>query len=280
MTLNYFLSETSGGKTLGLRILACIKQVPAAATVEMDEGTGVLKREGAAAKMNPYDLYALEMAFTIREKHGGGVDVLSMGPPAAKSALFEALCMGADTACLLSDNRFAGADVLATSRALAGAVRLMGNYDPIVCGKQTTDGDTAQVGPALAELLGMQHASYVQTLCIEGNMAHTTISFGDGELEQLLPLPCLVTVEKDANTPRLPSYRRSKSVNIEDVKTLTLDDFEDADECRYGLAGSPTQVERIFPPESGADKEILRGDAGYLAERAAGILRAGKFVKY
>lgn len=264
---------------MSLRILTCVKQVPATNSVEVDEETGVLKRESAAAKLNPYDLYALELAFTLREKHGGAADVLTMGPPSAKSALFEALCMGADAACLLSDNRFAGADVLATSRALAEAVRLMGEYDVIVCGKQTTDGDTAQVGPALAELLGIQHASYVHSISVEEGMARTAAGFGDGELEQLLPLPCLVTVEKDANTPRLPSYRRSKTVSIEDIKTLTLDDFKNADESAYGLAGSPTQVERIFPPESGAEHEVLRGDAGFLAKRAAGILRSGKYLK-
>ena len=273
-----------------MRILVCVKQVPATSNVEVDEVTGVLKREGAAAKLNPYDLYALELGFTLREKHGGSVDVLTMGPPAAKSALYEALCMGADSAYLLSDARFAGSDVLATSRALAGAIRLMelmGEYDLIVCGKQTTDGDTAQVGPALAEILGMQHASYVQRLSIEEGMAHTTISFGDGELKQLLPLPCLITVEKDVNTPRLPGYRRSKEVSIEDIKVLTLDDFKNldknaagnADESLYGLSGSPTQVERIFPPESGADREIIHGDADYLAQRAVEILRDGKFLK-
>lgn len=264
---------------MSLKILTCVKQVPATSSVEVDEVTGVLKRENAAAKLNPYDLFALELALTLREKHGGSVDALSMGPPAAKSALYEALCMGADSACLLSDVRFAGSDVLATSRALAGAVRLMGEYDLIVCGKQTTDGDTAQVGPALAEILGIQHASYVLRLSIEGDMARAATSFGDGELEQLIPLPCLVTIEKDANAPRLPSYRRSREVGVGDIKALTMDDFIDADERDYGLAGSPTQVERIFPPVGGADREILRGDAGFLARRAAEILRAGKFLK-
>ena len=265
--------------TMGLRILTCVKQVPATNRVEVDEITGVLKRGGAAAKLNPYDLYALELAFTLRAKHGGAVDTLSMGPPAAKNALYEALCMGADAAWLLSDSRFAGADVLATSRALSGAVRRMGGYDLIVCGKQTTDGDTAQVGPALAEFLGIQHASYARRLSVEGDMIRVTASLGDVDSEQLLPLPCLVTVEKDVNTPRLPSYRRGLAVRVEDIKTLTLDDLADADERRYGLAGSPTQVERVFPPESGAHREVLRGDADFLAKRAAGILRAGKFVQ-
>ena len=263
---------------MGLRIVVCVKQVPATNQVEIDALTGALKREGAAVKLNPYDLFALELAFTLREKHGGIVTALSMGPPAAKSALYEALCMGADAACLLSDGRFAGADVLATSRALAGAARRLGGHDLVVCGKQTTDGDTAQVGPALAEMLGIQHASYVHSLSIEGDMVRVSVGFGEGELEQLLPMPCLITVEKDINTPRLPGYRRSLAVNMKDIEILKLDDLEDNDERRYGLAGSPTQVERIFPPISSADREVLRGDADYLAKRAAGILRSGKFV--
>ena len=192
---------------MSLIILACIKQVPATNLVEMDE-SGVLKRDRAAAKLNPYDLYALELAFTLREKHGGTVSALSMGPPATKSALYEALCMGADDACLLSDARFAGADVLATSRALAGAIRRIGRFDLIICGKQTTDGDTAQVGPALAEVLGVHHASYISELSVEENMVRAVMNLGDGGMELLLPLPCLVTVEKDVNTPRLPGYRR------------------------------------------------------------------------
>ena len=261
-----------------MNIIVCVKQVPATSNVVMDEETGVLKRDSAAAKLNPYDLYALEMAFSLREKHGGSVDALSMGPLAAKNALYEALCMGADSACLLSDSRFAGSDVLATGRALSQAVKLMGKYDLIICGKQTTDGDTAQVGPALAEFLGIQHASYVQSVSIFEGKAHMTINFGDGTLEQLLPLPCLVTIEKDVNTPRLPGYRRSKTVGIDDIRIISLDDFDDKDEQKYGLAGSPTQVERIFPPENTVSREMVRGDADHLAKKVAGILRAGKYI--
>lgn len=267
---------------MSLNILTCIKQVPSGTSIEIDETTGVLKRDTSKAKLNPYDLYALELAYSLREKHGGRVDTLSMGPPAAKGALFEALCMGSDAAFLLSDSRFAGSDVLATARALAGAIRVMGGYSLIICGKQTTDGDTAQVGPALAEFLDIEHVSYAHSVTIDERTAQGGVrvvsGFGNGELEQILPLPCLITVEKDINTPRLPSYKRSLTAREEDIKVLCLDDLIDADERRYGLSGSPTLVERIYSPDSSVTHEIWRGDADFLSQRAAEILRSEKFV--
>ena len=134
-----------------MNILVCIKQVPASSKVEVDPQTGVLKRAGVESKMNPYDLYALETALRLREEHGGSVTVLSMGPPQAQAVIREAFAMGADAGVLLSDRRFGGADVLATSYTLAQGVRRAGRFDLLICGKQTTDGDTAQVGPEIAE---------------------------------------------------------------------------------------------------------------------------------
>ena len=261
-----------------MRILLCIKQVPATGQVEVDEHTGVLKRDGTTAKVNPYDLYALEMALRLRETMGGRVEALSMGPPQAEAALREALCIGADAAYLLCDGRFAGADVLATARTLAAGIRKAGAFDLIFCGKQTTDGDTAQVGPELAECLGMEHAGYVQHLFVEDNAALVEVHTGDGVLRQRIPLPCLLTVEKDANTPRLPSYRRSLQVAEGQITHWSLDDLENRDERLYGLAGSPTQVERIFPPEKQADRQMIRGDADALAGHAFDVLLRQKFL--
>ena len=136
-------------------IFVCIKQVPATTQVQVDEKTGVLKRSGVASKMNPYDLYALETALRLREKHGGTVTVGTMGPPQAQDIIREAYMMGADRGYVFSDRRLGGADVLATSYTLSQAIRSTGNYDLILCGKQTTDGDTAQVGPAIAEHMGI-----------------------------------------------------------------------------------------------------------------------------
>lgn len=261
-----------------LKILVCIKQVPATNQVEVDEKTGVLKRDGAASKLNPYDLYALEAALRLREEAGGTVAALSMGPPQAKAALLEALHIGADTACLLSDRRFAGADVVATARTLAAGVRALGAFDLILCGKQTTDGDTAQVGPEMAEFLGLEHACYVQALhLVPGGIVAET-NTGGGALVQRLPLPCLLTLEKDVNTPRLPSYVRSLTYLENRITVLSLADFADRDEKRYGLSGSPTQVERIFPPEVQTDRRRFEGDALAVADAAFDLLTARKLL--
>ena len=144
-----------------MNILVCIKQVPGTSKVEVDPVTGVLKRDSADTKMNPYDLFALETALRIREEVGGTIKVISMGPPQAMDVIKEAFSMGADDGALVSDRKFGGADVLATSYTISQGVRKMGDFDLILCGKQTTDGDTAQVGPEMAEYLGIPHIANV-----------------------------------------------------------------------------------------------------------------------
>ncbi|MDR3602471.1 MAG: electron transfer flavoprotein subunit beta/FixA family protein, partial [Desulfosporosinus sp.] len=144
-----------------MEILVCIKQVPGISKIEVDPITGVLKRDGVDSKMNPYDLYAIETALRIKEQVGGTVKVISMGPPQAQDVIKEAYMMGADEGALVSDRKFAGADVLATAYTISQGVRKMGNFDLILCGKQTTDGDTAQVGPEMAEYLGIPHIANV-----------------------------------------------------------------------------------------------------------------------
>lgn len=261
-----------------MEILVCIKQVPATAEIEVDEKTGVLKRDSTAAKINPYDLYALEMALCLREEYGGNVHVLSMGPSQAKKALLEALHIGSDKAALLSDRRFAGADVLATARALAAGICTLGSFDLILCGKQTTDGDTAQVGPEIAEFLGIEHASYVQKAEVEEDSIIVDINLGDSILQQKMHMPCLLTVEKDANSPRLPSYRRSLNKSEDDITCFQLEDLNGIDENSAGLLGSPTQVERIFPPEHNTNKQIISGNADEIAVKLHAVLQAGKYI--
>ena len=261
-----------------MKLLVCIKQVPADNHVEVDPETGVLKRDGIAGKMNPYDLYALEMALQLKDKHGASVDVLSMGPPQAKATLYEALCIGADQAILLSDRRFAGADVLATARTLVSGIQSLGQYDLIFCGKQTTDGDTAQVGPEMAELLGINHACYVKQLQLTPKAVTASLQMENAVLVQELPIPCLITVEKDANAPRLPSYRRSLEISGDEIQMLTLDDFSNQSEQYYGLSGSPTQVERIFPPPKRNEREMVIGTGAEVAERALQVLVERKFI--
>ncbi len=263
-----------------MRIVVCVKQVPGTSKVEVDPATGVLKRDGLAAKLNPYDLFALETAFTLAERFGGTVKTLSMGPPQAKDALLETLWMGADEGVLLSDRKFAGSDVAATSYALMLGVRAMGEFDLILCGKQTTDGDTAQVGPELAERLGVEHATNVLRIDEADEATVTvTLDLDDAYQTQRMRLPCLLTIDKDANTPRLPSFkRRLKTDADKQVRALSVSDLDGAKEERLGLKGSPTQVERIFPPEKNADKRMLSGTGEELAEALYALLSDRKLI--
>ena len=260
-------------------LIVCVKQVPGTTNVEVDPVTGVLKRDGVAGKLNPYDLFALEAAFRIREKTGETVRTLSMGPNQAVQSLRETLAMGADSAVLLSDRKFAGADVQATSYAIQSGIRAMGGFDLILCGKQTTDGDTAQVGAEVAEMLGIEHATNVSEIGeITKDSITVTFSLDDVLQMQKMSLPCLITLEKDAFTPRLPSFRRMKAIKEEQITVLTAADLPGLEEKRCGLKGSPTQVEKIFPPEKNSDKETFRGTSDELSETLYGLLKAKKFI--
>ena len=238
-----------------MEIFVCVKQVPAANKVQVDEITGVLKRDGVACKMNPYDLYALETALQLKEAHGGRVVAGSMGPPQAERVLREALEMGADEGYLFSDPPLGGADVLATSYALAQAIRSVGDFDLVLCGKQTTDGDTAQVGPAIAEHLRIPHAAWVSALAVRENGLQVEQQLQERVETVWMPFPCLVTVEQGIFTPRLPSLLRGRKVRALPIPVLGLGSFLDTDPAHYGLKGSPTQVERIFPPELDRTRE-------------------------
>ena len=260
-------------------ILVCIKQVPGTSKVEVDPVTGVLKRDGIDSKMNPYDLFALETALRLKKKVGGEIKVISMGPPQAKVVIKEAYSMGVDEGALLSDRKFAGADVLATSYTLSQGIQMMGNYDLIICGKQTTDGDTAQVGPEIAEYLGIPHIANVlkiqeikeKSIVIEMDMPNT-IEVAD------VKFPCLITVEKDIYQPRLPSYKKKVATKDREVKMFSIKDFKDTNENNYGLNGSATQVERIFPPAVLSDKEIWTGTGSELSNRISSKLKSLKFI--
>lgn len=262
-----------------MNILVCIKQVPGTNKIEVDEETGVLKRDGIESKMNPYDLYALETALRIKEKVGGSITVISMGPPQAGAIIREAYMMGVDEGYLLSDRAFAGADVLATSYTLSQGIKSIGEFDLIICGKQTTDGDTAQVGPAIAEHLNIPHVAWVSDInqvddkgiIVEQDLAESVESIQ-------LRYPCLITVEKDIVQPRLPSYKKKLETQDKPVKMLCLKDFSDQDEKKYGLLGSPTRVEKVFPPESNSERILWEGSSEELANRCHDTLKRLKFI--
>ena len=188
-----------------MEIFVCVKQVPSTNKVQVDEKTGVLKRDGVDSKMNPYDLFALEMALRLKERHGGRVVVGTMGPPQAQAVIREAFMMGADAGFLFSDRRLGGADVLATSYTLAQAIRSVGDFDLILCGKQTTDGDTAQVGPAIAEHMNIPHAAWVSHIEAADGGVQVRQQLQDVIATVWMGFPCLATVEQDTCTPRLPS---------------------------------------------------------------------------
>ena len=259
----------------GMDIFVCIKQVPATSKVEVDETTGVLRRAGVSSKMNPYDLFALETALRLREQHGGKVVVGTMGPPQAETIIREAYMMGADEGYVFSDRRLAGADVLATSYTLSQAIRSIGDFDLILCGKQTTDGDTAQVGPAIAEHMGIPHAAWVSKLTKQENGVVAEQQLQDVIETVLLPFPCLVTVEQDIHTPRLPSMKKRRLTKDRPITMFGLDAFMDTNPDHYGLTGSPTQVERIFPPQSDVEQEMIQD-----GDRAAQLFDKLKHWKF
>lgn len=262
-----------------MKIVVCIKQVPDTQKVQVDEN-GVLIRDGIESKMNPYDLYALETAIQIREKTNAVISVITMGPPSAKEILYEAFALGVDEAYLLTDRKFAGADVLATSFTLSQGIREIGeDIDLILCGKQTTDGDTAQVGPAIAEYLGIPHVSWVKEM-IEVNTSAIIVNqeLLDSTAKTKLQYPCLLTVEKGIFQPRLPSYSLKQNNKNKEIHIITLQNLIEKDEKKYGLSGSPTQVERIFEPTSNDKVERFEFDNATNAKKLYEKLVELKFV--
>ena len=262
-----------------MNIIVCIKQVPDTNKVEVDPVTGVLKRNGVDSKMNPYDLYAIETALRIKEEKGGTVTVITMGPPQAEAVIRESYSLGTDAGMLLTDRAFAGADVLATSKAISGGIDLIGDYDLIICGKQSTDGDTAQVGPEISEWLNLPSVTNV-TAVHEVPDPAITVSREPPEASEkpMLTFPCLISVEKDICIPRLPSYLKKQATKDREVKYVTLKDLKDNSPEGYGLNGSPTQVQRIFPPSVNDDRELWTGDSAELSAKIADKLKELKFI--
>ncbi len=263
-----------------MKIITCIKQVPASTKVDIDPITGVLIRDGRNVKMNPYDLYALEASFKIKERTEDCViETITMGPPSAKKVLEESLYMGSDEAILLSDRSFAGADVLATSYSLSQLILNIDNYDLIICGKQTTDGDTAQVGPEIAEFLGIPHIPYVSKI-IEVEKNHIVVKSNLEHHNEIIKVdfPCLLTISEGDLVPRLPSYKRRIEFKNYKIKTFSLKDLKDKDKTHYGLEGSPTQVEEIFPPNKSRESIMVSGNKEEVSLEIFRILKEKKFI--
>jgi len=236
--------------------IVCIKQVPDTTDVKVNPETGTLIREGVPSIVNPFDTYAIEEALRLREKFGGKVTVISMGPPQAKEALKEAIAMGADEAILLSDRAFAGSDTWATAYTLANAIRKMGDFDIILCGKQAIDGDTGQVGPGIARQLDIEQLTYVfkiQEIDFQAKRIRVERLLEEGREVVETRLPALLTVVKDINQPRYPTIMGIRRATRTEIPVWTATDLPDAKPELLGLKGSPTQVVRVFnpPPRSG-----------------------------
>lgn len=256
-----------------MHYVVCIKQVPESTEVDIDPESKTLMREGIPSIINPLDEFAIEEALTFQEAHGGEVTVVSMGPPQAEEALKEAVAMGADNAVLLTDAAFAGADTLATSTTLAAAMSRLGDYSVILCGKQAIDGDTAQVGPELAELLDIPHIPYVKKVreLTEESISAESVVEGGYEVIKA-SLPALITTVKDLNEPRLPTMRGIMRAKRSEVKVWDNDDLEVPDDS-VGLDGSPTEVIDIFTPEVTTDGEMIAGEPREQAKALADKLR-------
>ncbi len=242
-----------------MEIVVCVKQVPDTTEVKIDPQTNTLIRQGVPSIINPFDKNAVEAALQLKEKHGGRITVVSMGPPQAKDALRECLAMGVDAAVLVSDRAFGGADTLATSYTLAAAIRKLGKIDLIICGKQAIDGDTAQVGPEIAEHLGLAQVTYVAKIDINSNMVRLEREHEDSYEIIMARLPLMITVVKSINEPRYPTVKGTMKANRSEIPVWTINDLE-IDPERLGLKGSPTQVRRIFTPKKRTQGVIIQKD--------------------
>jgi electron transfer flavoprotein beta subunit len=242
-----------------MKIIVCVKQVPDAKDVRLDPITNTLAREGVQSIMNPYDQHALEEAVRLKDELGAEVVVLTMGPPQAGEVLRQAIACGADHGVLVSDRAFAGADTWATSYTLAQAVNTLGGADLILCGKQAIDGDTAQVGPGLAMRLDIPFVTCVQKVREADASGLVVERMMDGGYDLVaVDYPALLTVVKDLNIPRVPSLKGKMRAKKAVLQTLSAADVG-ADPALIGLAGSPTQVVRVFPPEPRGERTVLSG---------------------
>jgi electron transfer flavoprotein beta subunit len=256
-----------------MNIIVCIKQVPNTTDVKIDPVKNTLIREGVESIINPFDTYAIEEAVRLKERFTGKVTVVTMGPPQAEAALKEAISLGCDEGILVSDRKFAGSDTWATSYTLACAIKKIGAFDIILCGKQASDGDTAQVGPGISTHLGIPQVTYVKKI--------EEIASGKAKVERMTeegydivetPIPCLLTVVKEINTPRLPSLKGMMRAKSAKIVQWTAADIN-CEPKNIGLDGSPTRVVKIFTPAPRKGGEMLKGDAAELAEKVGVLLK-------
>ena len=264
-----------------MHIVVCIKQVPDSAQIRVHPVTNTIMRQGVPAIVNPYDLFSLEEALRLKDQFGGRVTVLCMGPPQAEEALRKCVSFGADDAVLVTDRAFAGADTLATSYALAAAIRKLSSeqsVDLVFTGKQTIDGDTAQVGPGIAKRMGLQLLTYVSSIK-ETNLDEGTITIerrGEGGVQVLkTQLPALITMLENTNEMRFASLPAMIHAASHTVRKWNKEDAGIEDLTKIGLKGSPTVVSKVFGPTPRSEKaEMVNLDTTTLRDRSLNLLQS------
>lgn len=260
-----------------MNIIVCIKQVPETTEVRINPETNTLIRDGVKSIINPFDMYAIEEAIRLKEKFGGKAIVVTMGPPQADAALREAVSMGIDEGILISDRAFAGGDTWATSYTLSKAIEKInkefGQFDVVLCGKQASDGDTAQVGPGISAFLDVPQVTYVKKI--------EEIKDGKAKLERMSeegydivtsPLPAVFTVVKEINTPRLPGIKGMMRAKSAKITSWTAKDIG-AETANTGLAGSRTSVVKIFTPPVRTGGQMITGEVPEVTEKLVGLLK-------
>lgn len=256
-----------------MHIVVCVKQVPDTMDIKIDPQTNTLIREGVASIINPFDMYAVEEAIRLKEKLGGKVTAVTMGPPQAETALRETISMGVDEGILVSDRAFAGSDTWATSYTLSMALKKIEDYAIILCGKQASDGDTAQVGPGIAAHLDLPQITYVRKIEMIDTrhiVAERLLEEGFEVIES--PLPCVLTVVKEINEPRLPSLKGKLAARKAKMIHWKAGDLK-CDKTQLGLDGSPTQVVKIFTPPPRQGGIVLEGEPEQIVPQAVEKLK-------
>ncbi|WP_294406441.1 electron transfer flavoprotein subunit beta/FixA family protein [uncultured Clostridium sp.] len=259
-----------------MNIVVCVKQVPDTTVVKIDPKTGTLIRDGVPSIINPEDKHALEGALKIKEATGAKVTVVSMGLPMAKAALREALCMGADEAILLTDRALGGADTLATSKALAGVIAKL-DADLVFAGRQAIDGDTAQVGPEIAEHLGIPQVTYVQDVKVEGNTLIVNRALEDGHQVVEVKTPCLLTAIEELNSPRYMHVARIFETSDDEIKVMGAADIDVPVE-QLGLKGSPTKVKKSMTKEVKGEGELVKQEPKDAVTYVLGKLKEKHYI--
>lgn len=264
-----------------MKIIVLVKQVPDMEKVKFDKEKGRIDRSSAGTEINPFDLNALEVALQISERTGAKVTAITMGPPQAEDALREAVARGADEGILLTDMKFGGSDVKATSSILSSAIKKIGEYDLIIAGIQTVDGDTGQVGPEIAGYLGIPHISNVESIrnYSENNIEVVSNVF-EGQYLKRGKYPLLITVTKDVNVPRLPSFKNKMKARKVEITQWSFEDLKEIlDDSKIGIKGSPTRVKKIeIPSQSKREGKLYKDSDEKAIADILNVLKESKVI--